>query len=189
MGSAVLGPWIDGADSRCIPHRRKSAGILNGWLAIDGSLDWWPLAPLPATIGMNISLAADDLTGPSVFVTAEAPLSSYDLTPVTRARGGSTRLIVIACSASAGYRVDARRSRRGHQGHPGREHLHSYRGQRLPIAPGASAGRQPAGRGGRGTDGQGAKALFDASVSIRWKMRARTLASSSASCGCSWAMP
>ena len=39
---------------------------------------------------------ADDLTGPSVFVTAEAPLSSYDLTPVIRARGGSTRLLVIA---------------------------------------------------------------------------------------------
>jgi hypothetical protein len=76
-------------------------GILNGWLAIDGSLDWWPLAPLPATIGMNIPLAADDLTGPSVFVTAEAPLSSYDLTPVTRARGGSTRLIVIALIVSA----------------------------------------------------------------------------------------
>lgn len=52
--------------------------------------------PLPASIELNIPLAADDLTGPSVFVTAEAPLSSYDLTPVIRARGGSTRLLVIA---------------------------------------------------------------------------------------------
>lgn len=100
LGSAVLAPWIMAQ----IPAAFLTAGIygiLNGWLAIDGSLDWWPLAPLPATIGMNIPLAADDLTGPSVFVTAEAPLSSYDLTPVTRARGGSTRLIVIALIVSA----------------------------------------------------------------------------------------
>ncbi len=99
-GSAVLAPWIMAQ----LPATFLTAGIygiLHGWLAIDGSLDWWPLAPLPATIGMNIPLAADDLTGPSVFVTAEAPLSSYDLTPITRARGGSTALIVIALIVSA----------------------------------------------------------------------------------------
>lgn len=95
LGSAVLAPWIMAQ----LPAAFVTAGIygiLNGWLAIDGSLDWWPLTPLPASIELNIPLAADDLTGPSVFVTAEAPLSSYDLTPVIRARGGSTRLLVIA---------------------------------------------------------------------------------------------
>ena len=100
LGSAVLAPWIMAQ----LPAAFLTAGvygILTGWLAIDGSLDWWPLIPLPASIGLNIPLAADDLTGPSVFVTAEAPLSSYDLTPVTRARGGSPRLIVIALIVSA----------------------------------------------------------------------------------------
>ncbi len=95
LGSAVLAPWIMAQ----LPAAFVTAGlygILNGWLAIDGSLDWWPLTPLPASIELNIPLAADDLTGPSVFVTAEAPMSSYDLTPVIRARGGSTRLLVIA---------------------------------------------------------------------------------------------
>ena len=99
-GAAVLAPWIMAQ----LPATFLAAGIygiLNGWLAIDGSLDWWPLAPLPASIDMNIPLAADDLTGPSVFVTAEAPMSSYDLTPITRARGGSPALIVTALIISA----------------------------------------------------------------------------------------
>ena len=99
-GAAVLAPWMMAQ----LPATFLAAGIygiLNGWLAIDGSLDWWPLAPLPASIDMNIPLAADDLTGPSVFVTAEAPLSSHDLTPVTRARGGSPVLIITALILSA----------------------------------------------------------------------------------------
>ena len=100
LGAAVLAPWIMAQ----LPATFLTAGIygiLNGWLAIDGSLDWWPLAPPPATIDMNIPLAADDLTGPSVFVSAEAPLSSYDLTPITRARGGSPALIVTGLIVSA----------------------------------------------------------------------------------------
>jgi hypothetical protein len=100
LSSAALAPWIMAQ----LPATFLAAGIygiLNGWLAIDGSLDWWPLAPPPATIDMNVPLAADDLTGPSVFVTAEAPLSSHDLTPITRARGGSPALVVTALLVSA----------------------------------------------------------------------------------------
>lgn len=100
LAAAVLAPWIMAQ----LPATFQTAGIygiLNGWLAIDGSLDWWPLAPPPATLGMNIPLAADDLTGPSVFVTAEAPPSSYDLTPISRARGGSPALIITALVVSA----------------------------------------------------------------------------------------
>lgn len=46
LGSAVLAPWIMAQ----LPATFVTAGIygiLNGWLAIDGSLDWWPLTPCP----------------------------------------------------------------------------------------------------------------------------------------------
>lgn len=58
-------------------------GILNGWLAIDGSASWWPLTPPPIPVDFNLALEPDDLTAPAVFESAE-PLSAADLAPVTQ---------------------------------------------------------------------------------------------------------
>lgn len=100
LSSTVLAPWVMAQ----LPASFLTAGIygiLNGWLVIDGSTDWWPLAPPPPDLDLLVPLTADDLTGPPVFDTAEAPLSSQDLTPVSRARGRSPALIMTALALSA----------------------------------------------------------------------------------------
>jgi hypothetical protein len=58
-------------------------GILNGWLAVDGSATWWPLTPPPMPVEFTLSLEPDDLTAPAVFQTAD-PESAVDLTPLTQ---------------------------------------------------------------------------------------------------------
>lgn len=58
-------------------------GILNGWLAIDGSATCWPLTPPPMPVEFNLALEPDDLTAPAVFQTAE-PEAAVDLTPATQ---------------------------------------------------------------------------------------------------------
>lgn len=57
-------------------------GILNGWLAVDGSATWWPLTPPPIPVEFNLSLEPDDLTAPAVFDTADP--ESADLTPAAQ---------------------------------------------------------------------------------------------------------
>jgi hypothetical protein len=95
LHATVLAPWIMAK----LPATFLTAGIygiLNGWLAIDGSTDWWPLTPPPVTVDFTVPLVPDDLTGPPVFDTVDTPRSSQDLTPVTRARGRYPLLIVAA---------------------------------------------------------------------------------------------
>ncbi|MDP7707473.1 hypothetical protein [Mycobacterium sp. TY815] len=58
-------------------------GILNGWLAIDGSAAWWPLTPPPIPVDFSFSLDPDDLTAPALFEMVD-PESAVDLTPVTQ---------------------------------------------------------------------------------------------------------
>lgn len=72
-------------------------GILNGWLAVDGSASWWPLTPPPLPVEFNLTLEPDDLTAPAVFDTAE-PQSIADLTPPTQISQStqSTKNVLIA---------------------------------------------------------------------------------------------
>ena len=66
VATALLAPWLLAQ----IPATFLAAGlygILNGWLAVDGSLDWWPLAPPPPPVDLDIPLGPDDLTAPGVF--------------------------------------------------------------------------------------------------------------------------
>ena len=50
-------------------------GILEGWLAVDGARDWWPMRPPDDVDEIDFGfLQADDLTGPGVFPTGrESP--------------------------------------------------------------------------------------------------------------------
>lgn len=83
-----------------IPATFASAGllgILNGWLAIDGSVDWWPLAPRALELDLSLPFEPQDLTGPGVFerVNAEAP---SELLPPGQSTGSRQplRRVIIA---------------------------------------------------------------------------------------------
>ncbi|MBY0286807.1 MAG: hypothetical protein K2X52_06630 [Mycobacteriaceae bacterium] len=68
-------------------------GILNGWLAVDGSTDWWPLTPPPISVDLDIPMGPDDMTAPPVFATADAEHPG-DLRPTGGSRG-SVRLVIV----------------------------------------------------------------------------------------------
>lgn len=76
------------------------SGILNGWLAVDGSASWWPLTPPPIPVEFNLTLKPDDLTTPAIFETAD-PESTVDLTPTTQISQStqSTRLVFTGLAA------------------------------------------------------------------------------------------
>ncbi|MBV9514296.1 MAG: hypothetical protein JO280_09700, partial [Mycobacteriaceae bacterium] len=66
LRTALVAPWLLAQ----IPAAFMAAGvygILNGWLAVDGSADWWPLAPPPPPVDLQIPLGPDDITRPGVF--------------------------------------------------------------------------------------------------------------------------
>lgn len=72
LAQTVLIPWMFGQ----LPAAALSAGIygiLDGWLAVDGARDWWPMRPPPAAESVDFGLQPDDLTLPGVFTTQPAP--------------------------------------------------------------------------------------------------------------------
>jgi hypothetical protein len=82
LGTALAAPWLIAQ----VPAAFLTAGmygILNGWLAVDGSADWWPLTPPPAPVDLDIPLGPDDLTGPGVFARHEVA-TGEEPTPVRR---------------------------------------------------------------------------------------------------------
>jgi hypothetical protein len=86
-------------------------GILNGWLAVDGSATWWPLTPPPLPLELHLSLEPDDLTAPSVFETAD-PESAADLAPVSQISQStqSTRLVyagLLVCLIGTAWIIGA----------------------------------------------------------------------------------
>ena len=64
----VIVPWLC-IQLAAIPTVAGIYGIAEGWLAVDGSDQWWPLTPQqrPLTVADAVAiLGADDLTGPGV---------------------------------------------------------------------------------------------------------------------------
>jgi hypothetical protein len=81
--SAAIAPWLVAQ----IPAALLAAGlygIAEGWLAVDGARDWWPMRPPPEVDDIDFGfLEADDMTGPGIFPTRrERPLG--DATPKGR---------------------------------------------------------------------------------------------------------
>lgn len=81
--SAAAIPWLLAQ----IPATLLTAGvygILEGWLAVDGARDWWPMRPPDDVDEIDFGfLQADDLTGPGVFPThRESPPG--DPSPIRR---------------------------------------------------------------------------------------------------------
>lgn len=71
LGTAVGGAWILAQ----IPATFLAAGtygVLNGWLAVDGSADWWPMTPLGHGQDDVSDLKPVELTGANPFGTEKA---------------------------------------------------------------------------------------------------------------------
>ena len=82
----ILVPWLLGQ----LPATALAAGvygILEGWLTVDGSRDWWPMRPPAATESVDFGLEADDLTLPGIFATYPTPPVG-ERTPLSRDRNG-----------------------------------------------------------------------------------------------------
>ncbi|WP_179475906.1 hypothetical protein [Mycolicibacterium vinylchloridicum] len=72
LAQTVLLPWVLGQ----LPATALAAGIygiLEGWLAVDGSRDWWPMRPPAPTEMVDFGLQARDLTMPGIFGTQPTP--------------------------------------------------------------------------------------------------------------------
>jgi hypothetical protein len=84
LTSAVLAPWLLAQ----LPAALLAAGlygIVEGWLAVDGARDWWPMRPPAERDDVDFGLQPDDLTMPGVFRTlAEEPPG--ERTPLKRDR-------------------------------------------------------------------------------------------------------
>lgn len=86
LAGTVLAPWLLAQ----LPAALLTAGlygILEGWLAVDGARDWWPMRPPPEHEEIDFGLDADDLTMPGVFSTRldEPP---GERTPIKRGPDG-----------------------------------------------------------------------------------------------------
>ena len=71
LAGTALAPWLLAQ----LPAALLAAGIygiLEGWLAVDGARDWWPMRPPPEDDEIDFGLEADDLTMPGVFRTRAA---------------------------------------------------------------------------------------------------------------------
>jgi hypothetical protein len=82
LAQTVLLPWVLGQ----LPATALAAGvygILDGWLTVDGSRDWWPMRPPEATESVDFGLQPDDLTAPGIFGTYPTP-DMGERTPITR---------------------------------------------------------------------------------------------------------
>ncbi len=82
LTSIVVLPWILAQ----LPATALAAGlygILEGWLAVDGARDWWPMRPPPQATVVDFGLRLDDRTLPGVFLTQPGPPLG-ERTPITR---------------------------------------------------------------------------------------------------------
>ncbi|MCX2715642.1 hypothetical protein [Mycolicibacterium sp. J2] len=82
LTQTVLLPWVLGQ----LPATALAAGIygiLEGWLAVEGSRDWWPMRPPAATERVDFGLQPDDLTGPGIF-NRQAPPPVGERSPIIR---------------------------------------------------------------------------------------------------------
>jgi hypothetical protein len=82
--TAVVAPWLLAQ----LPATLLAAGIygiLEGWLAVDGARDWWPMRPASGHELVDFGWQDDDLTLPGMFGTAP-PNALGERTPLRRDR-------------------------------------------------------------------------------------------------------
>jgi hypothetical protein len=103
IAAALFTPWLVAQ----IPATFLSAGIygiLNGWLAVDGATEWWPLTPRSVPADVDYPMGPDDMTGPGLFFRDDLDAGEH-VTPIApdsaRPQAGSTMLIAAALVLSA----------------------------------------------------------------------------------------
>ncbi|WP_273735442.1 hypothetical protein [Mycolicibacterium septicum] len=82
LTATVLIPWLLAQ----IPATALAVGlygIMEGWLAVDGARDWWPMRPPAHVAAVDFGLSPDDRTLPGVFRTQSGPPLG-ERTPITR---------------------------------------------------------------------------------------------------------
>lgn len=80
LDQAVVLPWLLAQ----IPAALLVAGIygiLEGWLAVDGARDWWPMSPPAKVDDVDFGFSADDITGPGIFPTRYDDDEGYPYPP------------------------------------------------------------------------------------------------------------
>ncbi|MGE0216176.1 MAG: hypothetical protein AB7S95_10540, partial [Mycolicibacterium sp.] len=105
LASTLLIPWLLAQ----IPATCAAAatyGVLEGWLAIDGSSDWWPLTPAQRDVDDTLILGPAPVSMPTLLDPAPTTGNrSSDALPVPRRRPAPvnwTRLALPATVAGAG---------------------------------------------------------------------------------------
>lgn len=86
LAGTVLAPWLLAQ----VPAALLAAGIygiLEGWLAVDGARDWWPMRPPPEHDVADFGAFIDDLTMPGLFAT-RASEPPGERTPIRRDTDG-----------------------------------------------------------------------------------------------------
>jgi hypothetical protein len=103
LGTALFAPWLTAQ----IPATFLAAGIygiLNGWLAVDGATDWWPLTPRPVPADLDYPMGPDDMTAPGIFYQHDLD-AGEQLTPIApdspRPQARSAALMIAALIVSA----------------------------------------------------------------------------------------
>jgi hypothetical protein len=103
LDSALVTPWFFAQ----IPAALLTAGIygiLNGWLAVDGATEWWPVVSQSAPADADYPMGPDDMTGPGIFFRDDLD-AGEQLTPIApdeaRPRSGSAMLIIAGLVVSA----------------------------------------------------------------------------------------
>jgi hypothetical protein len=103
FGTALMRPWLIAQ----IPATFLAAGIygiLNGWLAVDGATEWWPLTPQQVPADVDYPMGPDDMTAPGIFFRDELD-AGEQLTPIApdsgHPQGHSATPITAALVVSA----------------------------------------------------------------------------------------
>jgi len=82
LSSAVVTPWVLAQ----IPAAFLAAagyGVVEGWLAVDGSTDWWPMTPLAPDVDDDLILGPGDVAMPTVLDPTPQPVEQV---PIARRR-------------------------------------------------------------------------------------------------------
>jgi len=95
--SVIVVPWLF-AQIPAVFLAAGIYGILEGWLAVEGSCHWWPLTPVAAELDDEFFLGGRDVSMPTLL---DPPSGTHEPRPlaVPRVRVPEVRWIPLLCSA------------------------------------------------------------------------------------------
>lgn len=100
LTSTLIVPWVLAQ----IPATFAAAaayGVLEGWLAIDGSSDWWPLTPAQRDIDDTLILGPSPVPMPTLLDPPTSSTShSADALPIPRRRPAPVNWIMLSIPAA-----------------------------------------------------------------------------------------